>query len=67
MSKHKSNYINGNEYTIGAYISDDMSDNCMGYSNPIPSNIKAYNELYLDNEEEVDYEDYWRVTAWISV
>jgi hypothetical protein len=59
MSKHKSNYINGNEYTIGAYISDDMSDNCMGYSLSMQNNIKAFNELYLDDEEEEeDYEEY---------
>jgi hypothetical protein len=58
MSKSKANYINGNEYAIGAYISDDMSDNCMGYSNAMDNNIKAYNELYLDDDEDIDYEDY---------
>jgi hypothetical protein len=34
----------------------------------MPSNIKAYNELYLDNEEgEEDYEEYWWATAWIFI
>jgi hypothetical protein len=29
------------------------------------NNIKAYNELYLDDDEDIDYEDYWRAATWI--
>jgi len=48
------------EHSIAqAQIGDYMGDDCWGYRLSMTNNIKAFNELYLDDDEgDEDYEEY---------